>query len=297
MDSANAASEAPKKSSSLVPRILSALVLIPLMLVLVWLHYWTVVVATLAATVVMLMELFKLFEHGGYKPRVWLGIGIGLAIGLAVALDQLARSPFALTPFILTAAIVVSLIGELRRQAHEHVLTSWALTLAGALYIGWMLSHFIQLRVLDTPLRESPLGFLSMSSGAAWVYTIFAITWIQDSAAYFVGKSFGRRQLAPILSPKKTWEGAFGGLVSSVVAGILCVLLFGLPISIAAGALLGLVGGIVGPLGDLAESMMKRQIGLKDAGHLIPGHGGLLDRADSILFTAPALFYLILLLV
>ncbi|HEY3232626.1 MAG TPA: phosphatidate cytidylyltransferase, partial [Roseiflexaceae bacterium] len=102
-----------------------------------------------------------------------------------------------------------------------------------------------------------------------------------------------RRQMAPLLSPKKTWEGAVGGLVGSVTASLVCIPLLGLPLTLGAGVVIGLVGGVVGPLGDLAESLIKRQVGLKDAGSIIPGHGGVLDRADSLLFTAPTLFYLI----
>src|SRR5215213_8224490 len=104
---------------------------------------------------------------------------------------------------------------------------------------------------------------------------VMVVTWLQDALAYFAGRSFGRHKMAPTLSPKKTWEGAIGGLVASIGAGVACVALMGLPISLGAGALLGMVGGIIGPLGDLAESLIKRQVGLKDAGHLIPGHGGI----------------------
>jgi phosphatidate cytidylyltransferase len=102
--------------------------------------------------------------------------------------------------------------------------------------------------------------------------------------------------MTPYLSPKKSWEGAAGGFVASVLVALLAVPLLGLPLSYPAAALLGIAGGIAGQLGDLAESLIKRQIGTKDIGHLIPGHGGLFDRLDSMLFTAPVLYYLILLL-
>src|SRR6185436_8857704 len=104
---------------------------------------------------------------------------------------------------------------------------------------------------------------------------------------------WGRHKMAPTLSPKKTWEGAAGGLIGAVVASLVCIPLLGLPLGPGAGLVLGIVGGVVGPLGDLAESLIKRQVGLKDAGNLIPGHGGILDRADSLLFTIPILYYLI----
>jgi phosphatidate cytidylyltransferase len=196
----------------------------------------------------------------------------------------------------VTLAIVVGLVVELAYQNQEGSLPSWALTLAGALYLAWLFGHFILLRSLTTPLVDTVFKQLGMAPGVAWIYCICAITWIQDTAAYFVGRRFGRNKMAPVLSPKKTWEGAAGGLLGSILAGVVCVPLLGLPITLLAGGLLGLVGGIVGPLGDLSESLIKRQVGLKDAGNLIPGHGGILDRADSLLFTAPLLYYLIKLL-
>ncbi|MDQ5851749.1 MAG: phosphatidate cytidylyltransferase, partial [Chloroflexota bacterium] len=119
------------------------------------------------------------------------------------------------------------------------------------------------------------------------------ITSANDTAAYFVGRAWGRRRMAPSISPNKSWEGAAGGLAGAVVAGALLVPLLGLPISAAMGMLLGGVGGVAGQAGDLAESLLKRQAGIKDSGHLIPGHGGLLDRADSLLFTVPTLYYLV----
>lgn len=295
MDSANAASAvSPPNKGSLTQRVLSALVLLPLVLILVWWSIWSVVVVVLAATVVGLLELYGAFAQGRHRPRVAVGLATALGLGLAVTLRQIG--PFDPLPLVLTLSILVSLIVELARRADESTLSDWALTLAGALYIGWLFSHFIMLRGLVTPLQASLLTPLGLAPGAAWVYMVLAITWLQDTAAYFVGRSWGSHKMAPILSPKKTWEGAVGGLLGSVIGAVISVPLFGLPITLATAALLGLVGGIVGPLGDLAESLIKRQVGLKDVGHLIPGHGGILDRTDSLLFTGPVLFYLIVFL-
>lgn len=295
MDSANAASAvSPPNKGSLTQRVLSALVLLPLVLILVWWSIWSVVVVVLAATVIGLLELYGAFAQGRHRPRVAVGLATALGLGLAVTLRQIG--PFDPLPLVLTLSVLVSLIVELARRADESTLSDWALTLAGALYIGWLFSHFIMLRGLVTPLHASPLTPLGLAPGAAWVYMVLAITWLQDTAAYFVGRSWGRHKMAPILSPKKTWEGAVGGLLGSVIGAVISVPLFGLPITLGTAALLGLVGGIVGPLGDLAESLIKRQVGLKDVGHLIPGHGGILDRTDSLLFTGPVLFYLIVFL-
>jgi len=297
MDSANAASAAsPRNKSSLGQRVASAAVLLPIVAGVVWWSVWSVAAVVALASVIGLIELCGALRQGGYRPRLWVGLASGLLVLGAIALRPLLG--FDALLLALTLAVIGSLMIELTRHQEPGVLASWALTLAGALYIAWLFGHFILLRALVTPLRDgllTPLN-LGIEPGAAWIYFVLAITWIQDTAAYFVGRKLGRHKLAPILSPKKTWEGAAGGMLGAVLGALIGVLLLGLPISLGQAALLGAVGGVVGPLGDLSESMIKRQVGLKDAGNLIPGHGGILDRTDSLLFTGPVLYYLILLL-
>jgi phosphatidate cytidylyltransferase len=297
MDSANAASAASSRNkSSLAQRVASAAVLLPIVAGVVWWSVWSVAVVVALATALGLIELYGALRQGGYRPRLSVGLASGLLLIGAIALRPLLGfDPLFLA---ITLAVIGSLAIELTRSQEPGVLAGWSLTLAGALYIAWLFGHFILLRTLSTPLRGGLLApqKLGIEPGAAWIYLVLAITWIQDTAAYFVGKNMGRHKMAPLLSPKKTWEGAVGGLIGSVLAGVLCVLLLGLPISLVEGGLLGLVGGVVGPLGDLSESMIKRQVGLKDAGNLIPGHGGILDRTDSLLFTGSVLYYLIRLL-
>jgi phosphatidate cytidylyltransferase len=296
MDSANAASAASSKNkSSLVQRILSAVVLLPIVIVVAWWSVWSVAVAVAVAALIGVVELYGAFRTGGYQPRLVVGVPIALAPILAFALQPFVPS-LSLMPLVVTLAIIGSLVVEVADYREQGALAGWGLTLAGALYLGVLFAHFVLLRALDTPLRASLFTPVRIAPGTAWIFMIFAITWIQDTAAYFVGRRWGRHKMAPILSPKKTWEGAAGGLAGSVVAGLICAPLLGLPISLLQVALLGLVGGITGPLGDLAESLIKRQVGLKDAGNLIPGHGGILDRADSLLFNGAVLYYLILLL-
>jgi phosphatidate cytidylyltransferase len=114
------------------------------------------------------------------------------------------------------------------------------------------------------------------------------VTWLSDTGAYLVGRSFGKRKLIPLVSPNKTWEGLIGGLVAATITGILCAWLFGLDINLLLAAAVGLIIAVVGVIGDLTESLIKRQAGVKDSGTLIPGHGGMLDRLDALLFTFPA---------
>jgi len=178
------------------------------------------------------------------------------------------------TPLVLMATFVFYLF---RRHANEVVLSQIATTFFTIVYTGLMLS-FLGL------LRDLP-------HGAAWLLLVLACTFGADTGAYLVGRSIGRHKLAPHVSPGKTIEGLIGGMGMSVVAALLCRLLIPGDIQVRDCFWVGLAVGLIGPLGDLSESMLKRSVGVKDSGNLIPGHGGLLDRIDALLFTAPFVYY------
>lgn len=295
MDSANAASApSPSKSSSLPKRIASAAVLGPGLLLIVWIGGAVVAIAAIAALVLALRELYQMLAIAGLRPRPLVGIACGLLL-LAAALLK-ASGGADLAGAALAASLLLSLAAELPPREREGTLPAWGLTLGGALYIGWLLSHIVLLRGLQTPLHSGWLAGLRIEPGAAWVYTAFGITWLGDTCAYVVGRRVGRHRMTPYLSPNKSWEGAIGGMLGAIAWSVLAVPLLGLPISVLAAVLIGAVGGIAGIAGDLVESLLKRQAGVKDSGRLIPGHGGILDRADSLLFVAPAVYYLALLL-
>jgi phosphatidate cytidylyltransferase len=275
--------------------VLTAAIGVPLLAGLIWLGVWPLALLVLVAVLIALHELYGALSQSGFQPR----LAVGFASGLLLCLAAAARPLLPADPVGLALAVIVcgSLIAEIARRNREGALVSWALTLAGACYVGWLFSHFILLRQLQTPLRPgSWLAPLRIDAGAAWVYAVLAITWLQDTGAYFTGRALGRHKMAPTLSPNKTWEGAAGGVATSVLTALLLVPLLGLPVSYGAAVVLGLVGGVLGLVGDLAESFIKRQVAIKDLGALLPGHGGVLDRADSIMFTGPILYYLILLL-
>jgi phosphatidate cytidylyltransferase len=129
------------------------------------------------------------------------------------------------------------------------------------------------------------------SSGAWWVVLLLSITWMNDTGAYFAGRAFGRHKLLPRVSPSKTWEGFAGGLLFSLGAAF-AVRAVGFPaLTVADCLFLGGAAGILGPSGDLAESSLKRSFGVKDSGKVLPGHGGILDRIDALLFTAPLVYF------
>jgi len=244
-------------------RVISVAFLIPLVACLAYLGglwwFFTVVVAFCLAG----YEFFQIMTTGGYKPSH--------ALGLAFILLLLASAHYHLWPFIrptLAVTLILSLIWQVFQKHTSTPAVDWALTMAGGLYLGWIGGFLISLR--------------NMEGGMGWLALVFLPTWACDTAAYFVGLSFGRHKLLPRLSPGKTWEGTVGGWLAGLSIAFLVGWFIDLnPLHALA---LGSLIGVVAPLGDLAISMVKRQVGVKDSSRLIPGHGGMLDRIDSLLF-------------
>ncbi|HEY6542479.1 MAG TPA: CDP-archaeol synthase, partial [Ktedonobacteraceae bacterium] len=166
------------------------------------------------------------------------------------------------------------------RKQLDGAMVDWSLTLAIAIYLGWPLSLLLVLR-----------GFhMGFSAGLWWLLTLLLGVWGFDTGAFFAGHFFGRHKLAPNISPGKTWEGVVGGLIFSVAAALLFTVR-PLGVSWYLAILLGLLIGIAATLGDLAESLIKRQTHVKDSGQFIPGHGGILDRIDSLLFAVIVVYF------
>jgi phosphatidate cytidylyltransferase len=178
---------------------------------------------------------------------------------------------------VLTSAIVFSLVWLLFASSVEEAAGNWAWTLAGIIYIGWMLSYFIPLRGVE--------------GGRDWVFLALLTTVTVDTAAFFVGRVWGRHALWSKISPGKTWEGTAGGFLGAIAASLILAAILPTVAVHWQVALLGALIGVFAQLGDLAESMLKRSTGVKDAGRLMPGHGGLLDRLDSVLFVVVVVYY------
>jgi phosphatidate cytidylyltransferase len=183
---------------------------------------------------------------------------------------------------------ILTLSFELFR-ARENAILNTALTAFGVLYIGLCMTPLIVLRNVGRTDLQGAWG----DTGAALVLTLFVSVWLADTGAYFVGLSIGKHKLFPRVSPKKSWEGAIGGLISSTLAfwGMSSWLLSG--VSPITAIICGIAIGIVGPIGDLAESLLKRDAVVKDSSGILPGHGGLFDRFDSMLFAAPVVFIIL----
>jgi phosphatidate cytidylyltransferase len=262
-------------------RVLSAAILIPLVAGLTYAGGWLLAAALLLVSVLATYEVFQLKKKIGYRPSL-----VASTLVMAALLVSSRFPDLHLTGLVLTASIMGTLIWHLLCPPLGYPTQSWALTLGIALWIGWLIGHFCLLRDLSPAF--------GWGTGTRWLTLMFLVTWINDSAAYFVGKAIGRHPCAPYLSPKKTWEGTVGGWLGGLAAtAFLGAWLVNLPWG--HGLALGALVATVAPFGDLAKSMVKRQMGVKDFSSLIPGHGGMFDRIDSLLFVAPAIYYYIML--
>ena len=255
-------------------RILSALVLIPLVLAVLNVGGWWFLAAIGIILSLGAWEFVNLMGLGGHS--LWLPAALIL---VWVALADVALPQAELFDPSLALGLLICLIWAMVRftRGEPDPVASWALTVVGGLYLGWLGSHFLRLRALD--------------DGWFWSLTAYGCTWLADSGAYFVGRAWGRHKLAPKLSPGKTWEGSFGGLVAGALSGVLLATLFGL--GSWHGLALGALIATISPVGDLGISMVKRQVGAKDSSNLIPGHGGVLDKIDSLLISVTIATYYI----
>jgi phosphatidate cytidylyltransferase len=256
----------------LAQRLLSALVGIPALVGLIaWGPPWLFTGLVLLLALIAQLELYRMFGEAGIEADR----AVGLALGALVVLAFAAGRPVLLPLSLSLAVIVVVALGLRRDAGTERAWIGVTLTLLGVCYCAWLLGHAIWLRALP--------------GGRALTLFALGVTWCGESAAYFVGRRFGRRPLAPRVSPGKTVEGGVAQLIAS--AGVAVVAARFVSLSVPEAVAVGVLLGVVGQIGDLSESFLKRSAGAKDAGRLIPGHGGLLDRLDSLLFNVPALYY------
>ena len=258
-------------------RVLSAIALIPIVAGMLYLGGWWFTAAVLLVAGLAAYEFYGLMRKADLIANWPLGLVMITTFVLAAA--QTAWKPW--LDLVFTLFLLASLVWHMLQKDRPAPGSDWAITVAGAVYLGWLGSRFVALRMLP--------------DGLWWVALALLSTWITDSGAYFVGRRWGRRKLAPRLSPKKTWEGAIGGWVVGVALTPLVAWIMGL--SPLHGVAVGMLVATVAPFGDLAESMFKRQVGAKDSSNLIPGHGGMLDRIDSLLFVVPVVFYYVALIV
>ncbi|MBR34514.1 MAG: phosphatidate cytidylyltransferase [Nitrospinae bacterium] len=261
-------------------RIISAIVFLPAFFLIVQYGNATVFFVFLSAILLAaLFEFYTLLIQNGQKCMIYAGMILGWFIALAFFINHNQLNPLSIV-ILLMGLFFIKLFSK---QPVNFVVEEISNTLFGVLYVAFLLSYIIFIR------KEE--------AGRQLIFMLFLIIWLGDTLAYYIGTSAGKHLLAPSISPNKSIEGAIGGLLGSIGGALLAHYWFYPSISIANCTILGLVTGIAGQMGDLCESILKRNLNVKDSGFLVPGHGGLLDRLDSVLFSAPVFYYIHLYLI
>jgi phosphatidate cytidylyltransferase len=275
--------------SELRARVISAVVAVPLAVVLVYAGGPALAVLLAALGAVAARELYALAAKGGVRPLSTIGIPLAAALPLVVHVYRLG---WLSNPVTLAAVVFVALLGAVlfSRGVQEKPLESMAVTTFGALYTGGLLSFGYLLRHHQWTVTAA--------SGAALVGFPVVLTWMSDIGAYAVGKTLGRTKLMPSVSPGKTRAGLVGALVVAALTAVAYDVWVLRPYSqLTLGwtraVVLGLAVSLAGQVGDLVESLLKREAGVKDSGRFLPGHGGALDRLDSLLFALPVAYLLL----
>ncbi|HME00848.1 MAG TPA: phosphatidate cytidylyltransferase [Terriglobia bacterium] len=273
-------------------RILTALALIPpVAYVLGWAPEWLFVLVLIAVAELCLYEYFAICRHVGLEPMAWVGYVAGALICLASA-TQAQRLTLAL-PMLPVVPFLILSLAMLGTPDLKNYLGKVACTLFGLVYIPLALSALTPIRFRSIPGHCGLVPAWELKDPRWAISLLFAVIWGGDTLAYFVGRAIGRHPLAARISPKKTLEGAIGGLLGSVLAGLGARFAFPGDIpNLDLGAFIAVVilVALAGQIGDLAESALKRGAKMKDSGAILPGHGGMLDRLDSLLFAAPTLW-------
>ncbi|GIV10550.1 MAG: hypothetical protein KatS3mg020_0041 [Fimbriimonadales bacterium] len=265
-------------------RVLTAVIGIPLMVGVIFAPSGGLFAFTLSMLALIgSLEYQRACSQVGWYPKprfnpllLWGGAALPMIIGAFPSLPLTVL----LLP-ILAAALLYELASAWRTGTHS-VVPNIGYSLFGMFYIGWLFSFGVQIRQDPTP---ATIAGWQVEQGALWTLWLFAMLWSGDSGAYFVGKSIGKRKIASEISPAKTLEGFWANLILCTLVGLWGGVQLGLPVHWAFAAGIGV--GLLGQLGDLFESAIKRSIGIKDFGVILPGHGGVLDRFDSFLFSAP----------
>ena len=274
--------------SELTTRILLALFGIPLTLGLIYAGGWIFVAALGGVAGIGAWELFRMARTAGNEPLDTAGIALAASVPLFVHAAYLNVFRVTLTMTMLVFMALLASVIWLRGTSRKP-LVSFALTVAGIIYPGLIVYMY--------PLRYHDYAIGALAGSTVLMFPI-AVTWATDTGAYAFGRMFGRRKLIPSVSPAKTIEGALGGVLIAIVGAWLYVMFLLKPFAqlsvLPSGIIIfGLAVGVVGQIGDLAESLLKRDSGVKDSSKLLPGHGGILDRFDSLLFVLPVAYLLL----
>ena len=245
----------------------------PLILLILWGPPWVLSLMVLIATLLGLREFYGLSLPHSKRIERLVGIGSGLILTALLSWGNMKTTPL----FLVFLLLILTVLFMASSQDLAMTTLRIGISLFGILYIGFLLSHVSMIR--------------NLAHGKQWALFLILTVWAGDISAYSVGSLLGRHKLYPKISPKKTYEGLVGAIIGSIVMALAFASLFLPQIEKGVSILLAIGIGIFGQLGDFTESMLKRSAQVKDSGNLIPGHGGMLDRVDSFLFSAPFLYY------
>jgi phosphatidate cytidylyltransferase len=264
----------------LVQRLLVVILLVPVFAAVIAIGGWVYVGVIALALGIAAWEYWRMFHQGGYRPSLAVMVGGTALLALLRGMFGFAGGDGMLA-LVVMAAMTVHLSGY--EKGRDEAATDFNITLGGVLYLGWLGGYLISLR--------------NLTDGLWWVLLVLPAVWFADGGAFAIGRRWGKHSLSPRLSPKKTWEGYLGGIACSALFTSLLAALWNLrtpAITPLRGLVLGVVLAAITPLGDLGESMIKRQFGVKDTSQILPGHGGIMDRIDSWLWAAAISYYLII---
>ncbi|MCU0651095.1 MAG: phosphatidate cytidylyltransferase [Candidatus Omnitrophica bacterium] len=265
-----------RKSDALTKRVISSAVLIAVCAAALYSDLIFAATA-LGITALGLYEFYAMLEKKGINIFKYFGIGMGVMIPASILFQFELTKGWELLFIVL--AFLFLIIMQFKRRENHGAIVGISTTIFGILYIAWFFSFVIKIRLLP--------------GGTGMLIALLVMTKAGDVGAYLVGAKFGKTPLIPRISPKKSVEGSLGGLAASIAGGLLSRFLMPGSFSMFHMALLGLCVGLLAQLGDLSESLMKRDCGIKDSADVIPGFGGILDLIDSVLFTAPVFYFYI----
>lgn len=251
-------------------RLLTALVMIPVILgLLFWAPAWGFVIMVYLGCTIAATELFAMTLPGSRALQVY---GVAACLAVLTAMLYFPTAPAALSATLIGLAIVGLLVALAKPDPIERASERTAWLIAGPIYIGGLVGT---------------IGLLHIRAHqGAWVLLSMLLAWMGDTGGYFAGRAFGKHKLYEKVSPKKTIEGSIGGLAGSVAGAVIAHFWFLPELPLVGGVVLAIVAGGLGQAGDLCESLIKRSTGVKDSGNILPGHGGILDRIDALMFTA-----------
>lgn len=258
----------------MVKRILTSALLLPLLLVIIYMRGVVLDISVALISIIALFEFYRGFENIGVRPMLKLSISTVILYYVGLYLSLPGVYYLFVTSFFTLALMLISLFGK------SDNIKDVAITAFGFLYV---VIPFIHIPLVSRLMSPNAFPFLL-------VY-VFILAWVSDTCAYFIGKFFGKKKLLPSVSPNKTVAGSVAGIIGTAIVSTIYAY-FIEPNFLLYAAPLGALGSIAGQVGDLIASKIKRHVNIKDYGKLIPGHGGILDRFDSIMLTAPIVYYI-----